>query len=431
MKVTLRYGMLLAGLATMAAGCAIPVNSPDPITSKIRPVHVPQVNVLPPAQMMMHPGPGVDGPGPGVFMTGIPVSEPGMLGPVPTSQIGFVGMDGMQVNWDVTAAGAFDSEPLVFPGNYNFPQGAIYRLKLTHIPGQEGVELYPTLEVAPTTPRSEAFLAHNYIPFQLTNEDFAQVLSGNFVTKVIYLPDAEHQELALAGVETLVSTRLDPGVDPIVEADRKGTILAIIRLGNKNLAAPGGGGLAGAQVVPMGYNGAISGGYGGYGGAGDCGPGGCGPNGCGPGAGGGGVAAYLAGVTAPSYGMPITGTPIGLPGPPHIPLGGPAGLQRHVIQNHTHMHIPGPVENFKIDVKQKPGLSYPKPPNHVHIVEKNYPQKVPFIQPLADRNYMLPGEMPPIPATGHHGLGLHGLHGAGAADDANCPPGATSTYDAQ
>ena len=46
------------------------------------------------------------------------------------------------------------------------------------------------------------------------------------MTKVIYLPDPEFQELALAGVETLVSTRLDPGVDPIVEADRRGAILA-------------------------------------------------------------------------------------------------------------------------------------------------------------------------------------------------------------
>jgi len=41
-------------------------------------------------------------------------------------------------------------------------------------------------------------------------------------------------------VETLVSTRLDPGVDPVVEADRRGAILAIVRLGNKDLQVPGG-----------------------------------------------------------------------------------------------------------------------------------------------------------------------------------------------
>ena len=78
------------------------------------------------------------------------------------------------------------------------------------------------------------------------------MLSGNFVTKVIYLPDPEFQELALAGVETLVSTRLDPGVDPIVEADRRGAILAIVRLGNKDLQLPGRDGAArGRDARPL------------------------------------------------------------------------------------------------------------------------------------------------------------------------------------
>ena len=70
------------------------------------------------------------------------------------------------------------------------------------------MELYPTLEIAPAMPRTQAFLAHNAIPVQYTQEDFDQVLSGNFVTKVIYLPDDEYQEMALAGIEELVSTRL-------------------------------------------------------------------------------------------------------------------------------------------------------------------------------------------------------------------------------
>ena len=106
------------------------------------------------------------------------------------------------------------------------------------------MELYPTLEVAPVTPRTDAYLAHAPIPVQFTDEDLDQVLSGNFVTKVIYLPDPEFQELALSGVETLVSTRLDPGVDPIAEADRRGAILAILRVGNLDLQFGGGQGMA-------------------------------------------------------------------------------------------------------------------------------------------------------------------------------------------
>ncbi len=73
------------------------------------------------------------------------------------------------------------------------------------------------------------------MPIQFTEEDFDQVLTGNFVTKVIYLPDPDFQGPALAGIDTLVSTRLDPGIDPIVEADRRGSILAIIRLGDKDI----------------------------------------------------------------------------------------------------------------------------------------------------------------------------------------------------
>ena len=251
-------GFVGLSLAATLTGCHIPANSPFTGLAQIRPVATPHTNVLPPAAMLQHPGPGVEGPGPGVIapvgyeemLAANGIADGGAGGPggmggpgygmnAPASQIGFIGPDGMQVHWDVTEFGGFDSEPLVTPGRYDFIQGAIYRLKLTNIPGQEGLELYPTLEVAPVTPRTDAFLAHNAIPFQLTDEDLDQVTSGNFVTKVVYLPDPEYQELAVAGVETLVSTRLDPGCDPVVEADRRGSILAIIRIGNKDLQSPG------------------------------------------------------------------------------------------------------------------------------------------------------------------------------------------------
>jgi hypothetical protein len=254
----------------------------------------------------------------------------------------------MEIRWDVTAPGRFDSEPLVLPARYSFPQGAFYRLKLSNIPGRPGVELYPTIEVAPYVPRTEAFLAHSAIPVQFTEEDFDQVLSGNFVTKVIYLPNPEHQELALAGVETLVSTRLEPGTDPIIEATRRGAILAVIRLGNKDLQASGGSpGAAGEGITPTGYLSPAP-----Y------------PQGA------GGSMGYIAGVTGPQYGMPMSGTPIGLPGPPHVPLGIPAGLQRHSIVNHTHVDLPEPTHCVRIDVKEKPGYYYPPQPNHVCITER-------------------------------------------------------------
>jgi hypothetical protein len=120
-------------------------------------------------------------------------------------------------------------------------QGYIYRLKLSDISGRPALTLYPTIEVAPSTPATDAYLTHNQIPVQFTAEDLDQVEGGNFVTKVIYLPDPKYQELAVANVETLVSTRLEPGVDPVLEADKRGTILMIVRLGGINLEMEGSG----------------------------------------------------------------------------------------------------------------------------------------------------------------------------------------------
>jgi hypothetical protein len=409
---------------------------------------------LPPAERIMEPGPGVGGPGPGVIppvdgsmgmmgggMMGGGMAQPaayygggggggcgcsggscgigggcgmGMAG-FATSQIAFIGGDGVMINWDVSGQAMFDSVPLVVPGRQDFLQGGIYRLRLSNLPGRAGVELFPTLEVAPVTPRTDAFLAHSPIPVQFTEEDFDQALSGNFVTKVIYLPDPEFQELSLSGVETLVSTRLDPGMDPIAEADRRGSILAVVRIGNKDLrsvagmaSGPGGvvhasyqqparspnrmpnevafdeyegGAYAPAEADGMyptdanaagnAYGNAYGGGYGGSadGIAAGGGYGGQMPMGM-PTAGFAPAAVppnMMAG--GPNWGMPITGTPIGLPGPPHVPLGSPAGLQRHVMKNRTRVVIPPPVTKMTMSVKQRPGMNYPRPVNRVTVDE--------------------------------------------------------------
>jgi hypothetical protein len=170
------------------------------------------------------------------------------------SQVYFLDPNGMKIGWQ-TGGGPNGEKmylpaQLTVPARYNFNQGFIYRLKLTDIPGRPGAALYPTIEVAPTTPVTDAYLAHNAIPIQFTPEDFDQVLDGgNFVTKVIYLPDPKFQELAVSGVETLVSTRLEPGIDPILEADKRGTILLIVRLGAIDLEMPGGGSILGGGAT--------------------------------------------------------------------------------------------------------------------------------------------------------------------------------------
>ena len=282
--------------------------------------------------------PGVSGPGPGVLgpsamspnamgpgmMPGhfqqtsladhnrMPPSAP-MHGPapfVPTSQVNFLGVEGLVVNFDATRPGTFDSNPLIFPATHDFPQGQIYRLRLSSIPGHPGRELFPTLEIAPTAARTQAFLAHSSVPVEFTDNDFDQVFSGNFVTKVVYLPNPEFQGIAMSGVGTLVNTQLQPGVDPIVEASKRGSILAVIRMGNKDLSgtvaerrqfaahqeAVHQAQFAAHQAQMMGMMGMMHPMHGSI------------PHN------------PISGVNIPPHGIPMTKTTTGVPGPPQLPV---------------------------------------------------------------------------------------------------------------
>jgi hypothetical protein len=328
--------------------------------------------VAPPASQMAHPGPMVDLAAPGIM--------PMMAGPparsfqTATSQVRMTSPVGMSVGWQ--SGPGYAENQLTTPARYNYVQGATYRLKLTNIPDREGLVLYPTLQVYPTHPTTDAYLSHNSIPVELTDEDLDQVESNNFVTKVIYLPDAKYQELAIAGVETLVSTKLQPGVDPVAEAERRGTIMVVLRLGNMDLEMPNQSAQPtpeGAAVTQVSYwaDGdkgqhvpptpiAVAGNMGVPGPMIMGGPNGPGRPGMNPISGIGGT---------PTWGTPITTTPIGLPGPPHLPMGHRAGLRSHTIRNLSEYDLPEPTDTMRIDVKHNPGIRMPRPVNHIEYTE--------------------------------------------------------------
>ena len=391
------YLFALATLVVVCVGCAYDGQQTVPRHD---------VYHAPPANMMVRPGPMVDGPGPGVLpMLAQPGAGGGGAAMLKTSQVRFVGPAGMSIGWIVP--GGFAENQLVAPARYNFPQNATYRLKLTNVPQREGVAIYPTLQVYPADPNTDAYLSHNSVPIEITAEDLDQVESNNFVTKVIYLPDPRYQDLAIPGVETLVSTRLDPGVDPVAEASRRGTIMAVLRMGNADLEVASPAHQAGAiqqtsHVVADGAAGqfapplpiaSIEGGAIGV----------PGPMLVGGHSMPGRPAMHpVAGVgPVPSWGNPITGTPIGLPGPPHLPYGGPAGLQSHTVRNLTKHNVGQPVDHMLIDVKHKPGVSLPKPVKYIYYEEEhpefapgevNYPGSM--VNPGAAGAYCPPGQMP-------------------------------------
>jgi hypothetical protein len=215
---------------------------------------------------MMHPGAAMTPPGsitppgvplvpgaPGMAVAGMGGPPPGAVAAVgaltgayqaqfaaPRSSVRFVGPPGLKVSWYAPSPDGkrtFSPTPLEVPGRYNFVQGAIYRLKLSDIPDHPLVELYPTLEVVPANAKTATFLAHSSIPVSFTPDDFRMVAAGNYVVKVIYLPDPQFQDVAVTGTDELISTQLEPGVDPIAEACKRGSILLIVRLGNIDLEA--------------------------------------------------------------------------------------------------------------------------------------------------------------------------------------------------
>lgn len=218
-----------------APGAVGPVG-PEVVQASMPPAGIP--GLMPPAAI---PGlPGVVPVG-GAVASGAAGANAAPAFPVARTQVRFVGPAGAKIGWYVPGPAGTDGKPVLLPhqldvpGRYNFLQASIYRLKLSDIPGRPGLALYPSLEVVPGNPKTEAFLAHNSIPVEFTEEDFDQVTAGNYITKVIYLPDPQYQTPAEGGVDTLVSTRLEPGQDPCAEAMKRGHILLVVRLGGIDL----------------------------------------------------------------------------------------------------------------------------------------------------------------------------------------------------
>jgi hypothetical protein len=208
-------------------------------------MNAPNGMMVPPGSMQFTPG----GPFPGGRPPGVVAALGAITGHGPDgggysigrTQVRFVGPSGMKIAWLTQGPDGrpIYSAPMVeAPGRYNFLQASIYRLKLSSIEKRPGLEIYPTLEVVPGNHKTQAFLAHSAVPLEFTDEDFQEVADGKYLVKVIYLPDPQFQELAATGIGEVISTRLEPGADPILEAQRRGSILLVIRMGNVDQEAP-------------------------------------------------------------------------------------------------------------------------------------------------------------------------------------------------
>lgn len=111
--------------------------------------------------------------------------------------------------------------------------GRVYRMSVINIPGEPGVEVYPSIEIVDRLypPPGEAM---NFpIPIELTKEELLLAAKGRLVTRIIYVENPE-TATAIQGEKDHQSWfEVRAGEDPLKVADRLGRPVAILRIGSR------------------------------------------------------------------------------------------------------------------------------------------------------------------------------------------------------
>ncbi|MEX2112629.1 MAG: hypothetical protein WD845_05550 [Pirellulales bacterium] len=150
---------------------------------------------------------------------------PGYFQPVEVS-----GPEGLVV--ETAESGQF-SDPQAGPVRFGLLIGAVYRLRVTGIPLQEGLEVYPTIEVIDRLYPPMGMEFKFPIPIELTQEELEMALDGKFVTRVIYLEDPEAAVPAAQEPNDQPYFDVREGESPIDLADGLGRPMAILRMGGR------------------------------------------------------------------------------------------------------------------------------------------------------------------------------------------------------
>jgi hypothetical protein len=112
--------------------------------------------------------------------------------------------------------------------------GPVYRLRVSEIPNNPGLEIFPTIEVVDRLYPPPGLALRFPIPVELTQEELDLAAHGSFVTRVIYVEDP-HTALPVVqpakGEQPWIEA--PAGEDPLVVADGRGRPVAILRIGSR------------------------------------------------------------------------------------------------------------------------------------------------------------------------------------------------------
>jgi hypothetical protein len=153
-------------------------------------------------------------------------------GPLPGyfQPVEITGPDGTLIAMAVD--GQFD-EPRSGPIVAGLLIGSVYRLRVTNIPLQEGLEVYPTIELIDRIypPIGQEFKFP--IPIALAKEELEMALAGKFVTRVVYLENPDIAEPVAREGNEQSYFEVPKGENPLDVADGLGRPVAILRLGGR------------------------------------------------------------------------------------------------------------------------------------------------------------------------------------------------------
>jgi hypothetical protein len=138
----------------------------------------------------------------------------------------------------IAVAGQFD-DPRPAPLKAGMLIGSVYRLRITSIPQQEGLEVFPTIEVID---RLYPPIGQQYrfpILIELAQDELEMALDGKFVTRVVYLEEPEAALPVAQKADDQVCFEAAEGENPLEVADSLGRPVAILRMGGR-LPDPGG-----------------------------------------------------------------------------------------------------------------------------------------------------------------------------------------------
>ena len=141
-------------------------------------------------------------------------------------QLNLTGPKTATVLW--TDSNKIPAYAVILPGRITVPAGGEAIFELENLPNHPNLTLFGSFANRAESPKAKTYVRHNAVAVAFTDEDTEQAAAGNFVTKVFFIPENA------SGIDTIVSTRVDPGIDVLTEAGRRGDPIGVLRLGNRD-----------------------------------------------------------------------------------------------------------------------------------------------------------------------------------------------------